>query len=178
MSFAFDPVGLLDVLRRHKVRYVVIGGFAATAYGSHLPTTDVDITPERSRENLERLSDALTELDARVRTDGVPDGLAFPHDGRSLRNVRVLNLTTTHGDLDLVMEPAGGSNFEELEAKVLLIQVHGVAIPLASLEDVIASKRAANRPKDRAALATLEAIRQRLQGDGSAGLDGESVRRA
>lgn len=162
MSAPFDPVKLLDVLCKHNVRYVVIGGFAATAYGSHLPTTDIDITPERSRETLTQLSSALRKLEARVRTDGVPDGLAFAHDARSLRTVGVLNLVTKYGDLDLVMEPAGGATFGDLASRAVVVQVQGVTIPLAALDDVIASKRAANRPKDRAAFATLELLRQRV----------------
>ncbi len=68
----FDPVQLLAVLDRHGVRFVVIGGFAAVAYGSPLPTSD--ITPARDAENLGRLSEALSDLAARVRVRGIPGG--------------------------------------------------------------------------------------------------------
>ncbi|MGC2192344.1 MAG: hypothetical protein WA751_08415 [Candidatus Dormiibacterota bacterium] len=163
MGDPFDPLALLAILQRHEVQYLVIGGFAATAYGSHLPTTDIDITPERSRQNLTRLSAALTEMDARIRTDGAPGGLPFPHDGALLLGVGVLNLVTSHGELDLVMEPAGGATYDQLASRVVVVEVRGVAVPLAALDDVIASKRAASRPKHRAALPTLDELRNRLQ---------------
>jgi hypothetical protein len=64
---AFDPDALLEVLHRHDVQYVLIGGLAAALRGSATPTFDVDITPAADAANLARLSAALTELDARVR---------------------------------------------------------------------------------------------------------------
>jgi hypothetical protein len=90
----FRPEELLRVLHEHDVRYVLIGGLAATLYGSAAPTFDVDITPDTSQENLERLSAALTALDARIRVDGVPDGLPFAHDAKSLAGMTMLNLVT------------------------------------------------------------------------------------
>jgi len=55
------PERILAVLREHGVRFVLVGGFAAVIYGSPYLTTDVDVVPEWSRENLERLSAALEE---------------------------------------------------------------------------------------------------------------------
>lgn len=160
----FDPVGLLATLNRRGVRYVVVGGFAAVAYGSPLPTSDVDITPSRDPDNLSRLSRALTDLRARVRVDGVPDGLPFTHSADSLADVVVLNLLTRFGELDLVMSPAGGATFDELAGRGLVVTLHDVDVPLAALDDVIASKEAAGRPKDRAALPMLRELRTRLAG--------------
>ena len=80
----FVPEEILRILNKHEVRYVLIGGLAATFYGSVTPTFDVDITPEMTMVNLARLSAALTELDARIRVEGVPDGLPFSHDATSL----------------------------------------------------------------------------------------------
>jgi len=41
----FDPVGICKILNEERVDYVVIGGFAAVAHGSSLPTRDIDILP-------------------------------------------------------------------------------------------------------------------------------------
>jgi len=78
---------LLEVLNRHRVRYVVIGAFAAIAQGAPLGATyDIDFTPSRTAENLTRLSSALSELDARIRVAEIPEGLAFtPEWGPSSR---------------------------------------------------------------------------------------------
>jgi len=64
----FDPVPILAVLERHRVEYVVVGGYAAVIYGATRPTGDIDITPATTEENLARLAAALTELGARIRT--------------------------------------------------------------------------------------------------------------
>jgi hypothetical protein len=80
----FRPEAILDVLERHRVRYVLIGGFAATIHGSPYVTTDVDITPATGPENLAQLPAALNELEARIRVTGEPEGFDFTHDAESL----------------------------------------------------------------------------------------------
>lgn len=90
-----DPEAILAVLDRHGVRFVVIGGLACEVRGVPLPRTeDLDITPERDEANLDCLSAALTELNARIRAPGVPEGLPFSHTGRSLAAATVWNLVT------------------------------------------------------------------------------------
>lgn len=79
-----DIPGFVEVFNRHGLRYVVIGGIAARAWSPELRTDDVDFTPATDRDNLERLSAALYELGARVRTDAVSEGLVFRHDASSL----------------------------------------------------------------------------------------------
>ena len=75
------------------MRYVIIGAFAAIAQQAPIPATrDIDLTPEASQENLARLSPALKELGARIRTEAVPDGLPFSHDATSLAAAEVWNL--------------------------------------------------------------------------------------
>ena len=66
----FDPLAILGTLNACKVDYLVVGGFAAVAHGSPLPTVDVDILVEPSMANLAEVSRALSELDARVRVEG------------------------------------------------------------------------------------------------------------
>jgi hypothetical protein len=77
-------------LNRYHVRYVIIGAFAAIAQQAPIPATrDIDVTPEASQENLARLSQALIDLGARIRTEAVPDGLPFSHDASSLAAAEV-----------------------------------------------------------------------------------------
>jgi hypothetical protein len=70
VSAEFRPEAILEFLERHRVRYVLIGGLAATIHGSPHMTTDVDITQATSPANLARLSAALKELEARIRVAG------------------------------------------------------------------------------------------------------------
>jgi hypothetical protein len=83
MTQSLNAAAIVDVLNRHHVKFVVIGAFAAIAQHAPIPATrDIDLTPDSSLENLTRLSAALMELEARIRTDAVDEGLPFNHDGR------------------------------------------------------------------------------------------------
>ncbi len=154
----FDPVALLRLLEGHRVEFIVVGGIAARLRGAPLLTQDVDITPSTDRTNLERLAAALRDLDARLRTATEPDGVAFPFDPALLESASVWTLTTKHGDLDLVVSPAGTQGFRDLitDADRLKVAVDPeLLVNVASLADVIRSKEAAGRDKDRAALPLL-----------------------
>jgi hypothetical protein len=153
-----DIAALLGALGRRGVKYVLIGGLAGVVHGSPFPTEDVDITPERSAENLARLSAALTDLNARVRAQDVPDGLPFSDDASSLASVAVWNLTTPYGDLDISFVPDGTEGFADLTREAAATSILGLEVTVASLADVIRSKQAANRPKDQRVLPTLREI--------------------
>lgn len=155
---AFRPGPILEALEEHAVDCVLIGGLAAAAHGSPFLTQDVDITPDVNPANLTRLSRALTALDARIRTDAVPGGLSFSHDGESLAAAGVWNLTTPYGDLDISLVPSGTTGYADLAAGSTTRSAFGVTVAIASLADIIRSKQAANRPKDQRVLPVLREI--------------------
>jgi len=154
---------IVTALGRSQVLYIVIGGLGAVLHGSSIVTFDADICPARDRENLDRLARALRELRARLRVEGVPDGIAFPHEGTFLANMQVLNLTTPSGDLDLSFVPSGTNGYEDLAKAAVTYRIAGCLVQVASLDDIIRSKEAANREKDRAVLPTLRLHRQMLR---------------
>lgn len=158
MSEGFDGRAILQVLHRHGVAFVLVGGFAAAVHGSPLPTRDVDVVPRQTPDNLHGLSAALSELDARIRTDGVPEGLPFVHDADSLATLRTLNLQTRHGDLDITVEPSGTTGYDDLRRDAVEVVLRGTPVLVASLADVIRSKEAAGRSKDRRALPVLREL--------------------
>jgi hypothetical protein len=152
----FDPRRIIEVLNRHQVDYVLVGGYAAQLYGARRPTYDVDITPSTTLENLQRLATALHELSAGVRVDDLAEGLPFDCSAESLRGMRVLNLRTPVGDLDLTFVPAGfPRGYDELAPGAQTHTIDGAAVMVAGLDDVIKSKTAAARPKDLDALPEL-----------------------
>lgn len=161
MSRELDLGPLLAVLDEHGVAYVLIGGMAAVSHGSPFPTEDVDITPALGQDNVRRLSAALHHLDARIRVEGTPEGLPFDHDATSLAAARTWNLTTAHGDLDLSFVPAGTTGYDDLRRDALATDLFGVVVQVASLDDVIRSKQAANRPKDQRVLPALRDLLSR-----------------
>lgn len=69
---AFDPRLICKVLNEEGVAYVIVGGLAAVIHGSPLPTSDVDVVPDATDANLERLARALQRLDAKLRTEEGP----------------------------------------------------------------------------------------------------------
>lgn len=152
------PERILGVLTGHGVRFVLVGGFAAVIHGSPYVTIDLDVVPERSDENLGRLSDALRAMHARVWTPSEPEGVPFDHDARSLGGSNMWNLVTDHGRLDLSFVPSGTSGFEDLDRDALHLTILGVEVHVASLADVIRSKEAAGREKDRLVLPVLRRI--------------------
>lgn len=153
----FVPEKIAEVLARHGVACVYIGGFAAYLYGSSLLTTDVDIVPAATAENYARLSAALKELGAKVRAEGV-EPLPFSHDADSLAAVGVWNLTTEYGDLDITVEPSGTQGYTDLHRGSRPANLDGATIELASLADIVRSKEAAGRDKDRRALPVLREL--------------------
>ena len=160
-----DGATILTILQRHGVQFVLIGGMAAIVHGSPFPTEDVDLTPERSPDNLARLSDALRELEAKVRARGVVEALPFNHDAQSLGHVGVWNLVTPHGILDISFVPTGTEGYLDLVRDSAERTIFGVPVRVASLADVIRSKQAANRPKDQRVLPTLREILARRLDD-------------
>lgn len=152
------PEQLLEVLTRHGVRYVLIGGFAAVIHGSPYVTIDLDVVPDPSPANLERLSAALRELHARVWTSSEPGGVPFAHDATSLASVGIWNLVTDHGRLDITFEPSGTAGYRDVARDAVHLVILGVEVDVASLADVIRSKEAADREKDRLVLPVLRRI--------------------
>ena len=160
---ALQAEDLFACLDRHGVRYVLIGGLAAVLHGSPLPTLDADICPATDPDNLQRLAAALEDLDARIRTPDVTEGVPFPRDAAFLAEVSLLNLTTRLGDLDLAFAPAGTQGFVDLSGQAIPMVIRGVTVRVARLEDVIRSKEAANRPKDHRTLPVLRQLLQEIQ---------------
>jgi hypothetical protein len=154
----FRPQEILRVLDEHGVRYVLIGGLAAVLHGAPHVTTDVDVVPEDAQANLERLAAALKDLHARIRATGEPEGIPFDLSSESLSRVRVWNLQTSKGDLDITFQPSGTRGYDDLRRDVVTMEVRGIEVPVASLADVVRSKEAAGRARDRAALPALREL--------------------
>ncbi len=160
MSSPFDPTAILTVFDRHQVRYVLVGGYAAHLHGATRPTTDIDVTPQPTRENLTRLSAALRELSARIRVAGIEGGVPFNTDAAALAGMTMLNLTTLHGDVDLTFTPSGTGGYDDLSRHAEHRLIGTVTVHVAALADIIRSKQAAARLKDLEALPELRALAQ------------------
>jgi len=159
-----DPELLVTTLARHRVRYVLIGAVAARLQGFPRMTADADITPSRDPANVRRLAAALRELGARVFTESVPEGLQFDCSPTMLARADLWNLTTLAGRLDVAFTPSGTSGYDDLIRGAVAFDVFGTTIDAASLEDIIRSKEAADRPQDREDVVVLRAMLRRRSG--------------
>ncbi len=140
---------LIRTLAKHRVRYVLIGALGARMQGFPRVTADADVTPDRSPANVERLAAALRELEAKIYTETVPEGLVFDCTSAMLARADTWNLVTRAGRLDLVFEPAGTAGYDDLAPQAIRFAVFDTDLAVARLEDIMRSKIAADRPRDR-----------------------------
>jgi hypothetical protein len=149
---------ILRALNEHRVEYVVIGALAATFHGSPLRTDDVDVCPSGTGENLTRLARALSALDAREYDPSRGELVPRTWDEDMLSSDTTWILGTAAGRLDLVFQPDGTAGYADLSRDAVELRVDDVSFRVASLEDVIRSKEAADRPRDREQLPTLRRL--------------------
>lgn len=114
-----------------------------------MPTFDVDVMYERSKQNLERLTEFLRSIDATLR--GVPRDLPFKLDARTIAAGANFTFDTTFGKFDILGDPAGARPYDRVKADAVALDLDGRRILMAGIDDLIAMKVAAGRPKDVAA---------------------------
>lgn len=160
-----DRPTLLASLARNRVRFVLVGGLAAQAHGAARATKDADICPEWSSENLARLAASLTELDARLKIgEGSIETLEIQIDARTIHGLEIGAWRTTAGDVDVLLGIPKSSRFEllryeQLAENAIEVDVDGLRLLVASLDDIVRSKEVVDRPKDRMALEELRSLR-------------------
>lgn len=138
---------LLGPLIAHGVDFVLIGGQAGITHGSSYPSYDLDILYARDHDNVVRLVAALREIGVRLR--GAPKGLPFILDSKTIEKGSNFTFITPHGDFDVLADAAGMPSYAELKAAAVEQEVFGHVVKVASLDHLIAMKRAANRTKDK-----------------------------
>jgi hypothetical protein len=144
----FDPIRALKVLVGRGVRFVVIGGFAGRFWGSNSITNDLDICYARDKKNFEALAAALQELDAWLR--GAPRDIPFLLDARTIEAGDHFTFETNAGNLDCLGTPAGSHGYLDLIQGATPMEVEGIRVPVAALEDVIrgGSSERSSRARD------------------------------
>lgn len=157
---------IVSTLDTHGVQYLLIGGLGATLYGAERVTQDIDLLPRTAAENLSRLAAALRGLGAFLRVGGLSDDeardLPVVIDGQSLAATEVTTWRTDAGDVDVLATIRGEHGerrkYEDLTERASETIVTGVTVRVASLQDIVESKRFAGRDKDHEALPELERL--------------------
>jgi transcriptional regulator with XRE-family HTH domain len=141
-----QPQPLLQALDRHGVDFVLVGGLAGLAHGSSYPTYDLDIAYSRDGQNLRRLVEALREIGVTLR--GASADLPFQLEVETIANGANFTFDTEFGSFDVLGDIAGMKSYDGLRRGSKVEEVFGVEVRIASLDHLIAMKRAANRAKD------------------------------
>ena len=145
-----------DAFAHHRVRYLFIGKSGAILLGFPDTTQDADLFVEKSPENGRAIVAALQELGF---------ALDVEQAGQVAGGKDFVQLKNGPFDLDLVFAPDGIERFDDAWRR--RIDVEG--FPVCHLDDIIASKEATGRAKDRESLPRLRSFRDywRRQGDRS-----------
>jgi hypothetical protein len=152
---------ILEVLARHQVDVLVVGGVAAHFYGASYHTKDMDLVYSRAPENIERLLVALAEMDTIHRDFAgrriLPKASFFPLPTAKL-------LLTKFGPLDLLGTLSleeDGTGYEDIIGDAMLVDLAGTPVRILALPRLIAVKERLRRPSDLLVLPILRAALER-----------------
>lgn len=156
----FDPARIFETLDRHGVDYLTIGAWAVIAHGYVRATLDIDFMARLSKENLERLAAALSELNARLR--GVDaDKLGIdPTDASTLENGASFTMETDAGPLDFLNDVPGADDYDQLRSRARKANAGGITVWVVDYEDLINMKKASGRAQDLLDIQELQAKRE------------------
>ncbi len=149
---------LFEVLERHRVEYLVIGGVAVQVHGHRRTTKDLDLMPGPGPENAARLAAALEELRARVADQDSARELSAADAERLALAAVVPPLVTEHGELHLLPEPRGAAEWAQMRSRALVVDLDGVEVSIVGLDDLLRMKVATGRKRDLDDVAVLTAI--------------------
>lgn len=142
---------LADTFKKYNIAYLFIGKFGAILYGYPGTTQDIDVYPLKEESNCEKIALALEEL-------------GFPLDkdlrGAITTGKDFIQIRGGPFPLDIVFAPDGIASFEDARSRSRLIEGRYVC---ASMDDIIESKKAAGRQRDKEELPRLELFRETLK---------------
>jgi predicted nucleotidyltransferase len=146
-----DFVDLLTEFERASVRYVVLGGYAVGFHDRPRTTKDLDLLIDPSERNVERATVALAAF-------GAPPSVL--QDFRTASSDEIVWLGVPPLRIDL-LRAADGVDFRSCYARRVRVTIGSLEANVIGLDDLIATKRAANRPQDRADVSRLLRVRSR-----------------
>lgn len=155
-----DFLDLLRSLNDRDVKFVVVGGYATMMHGSSTVTFDLDLAVALDQSNGAALIEALAPFRPYPPQFGSPD--QFVWDQRSLIGA-VMSLNTSAGHIDILRVLPEVDSFEGLHERSKEVSVQGVLFKIASIEDLISMKTAANRPRDKDHIEMLKAIKAEME---------------
>ena len=151
-----DIEAILRTLAERGVDFIIVGGVCAVLHGAPITTFDLDIVHSRSRENVDRLIEALQDLEAHYRH--LPERQAVPAKSHLSSRGHQL-LMTRFGPLDVLGEIGKRQSYADLLPRTVEMLVgKGIEVRVLDLRTLIQTKQATAGEKDLGALAILRRI--------------------
>lgn len=139
---------MIAVLQKHQVDFLTVGGYSIQLTLSNYLTKDVDILANPVLSNMERLANALNELEAKIPI-GRGEAVDVHFDARLLQTKKLWNLSCRFGRLDVMTEISSTkSTFRDWVKRAIILRSGNVRIRSASMDDIYESKLRAGRDKD------------------------------
>jgi predicted nucleotidyltransferase len=156
---------ILNALHDHHVEFVIVGGVAAALHGGSRVTFDLDVVPSLAPDSWQAAVDLLWSLGGRPR---IPEPIERIRDVEQVRRWRqekgmlALNFRTPDGSTEVDLLVGESDAFDELRQRAVKITVDQRTFFVASIDDLIAMKQRAGRPRDLLDIAELRNIQKRL----------------
>ena len=157
MELFEDFADLLAAFDEHKVRYLLIGGYAVSLHARPRFTKDIDLWVDSNHDNKRRCCAALTEF-------GAPESVVDAFGSANASDVVWFGNPPFRVDL---LQSVGGMSFETAWQARVQFMIAGCAVPVIGIDHLVELKRVAGRPRD---LDDIEALK-RSQFDNDAGID-------
>lgn len=154
--FSKDFIDFIDLLNRHKVEYMVVGGYAVNAYGFNRFTGDLDIWIRISKENAKKMMKVVIDYPApaglfKEEDFMVDQPLAGNFFGKPPLRIDVLNNIE-------------GVKFEESYINSIEKNFNGTIMRFIGFDDLIKCKQIANRSKDKLDIIQLKKLVKKGKG--------------
>jgi predicted nucleotidyltransferase len=153
-----DFVNLIERLVHAGVDFVIVGGFAGVVHGCCYVTQDIDICCDFSPANLLTLQRAVSDLEPVHRM--TPNRKRLELTEETCSHFKNLYLDTKEGQLDCLSVIDGLGDYRHAKQESELVDIEGAKVRVLTLEALIQTKRAMNRPRDTEAISQLEAIKE------------------
>jgi hypothetical protein len=155
---------LLEALFKNKVRYLLVGGLAVNLYGIPRVTQDIDLIISTKKSNILKINSLLKDLGYIPRLPVDPKDLTDPAkvrdwiENRNLKAFSFYHKKENYKVIDILLKHP--LQFQESFKRKTVRSVKDIEIYLASLDDLIETKKSGGRRQDFSDIKMLEKIKK------------------
>lgn len=158
-----DYLGIFKRFNEERVRYVVVGGLAMNLLGVPRATYDIDILIDMEDDNIRTLMGLMKEWGFKPKVPVSAMDFADAtkrEEWIAVKNMKAFNLVNAKwalSEIDIIINAPVG--YAEARKRARKISVHGVSIPVISIDDLIVMKKNTGREMDKADVQYLKKVK-------------------